>query len=382
MITRILQEQVQQRLGESPGVALVGPRQCGKTTLARFLGGVYLDLEKPEDRLRLDLDWESLVTGSELVVLDEAQTMPEVFPRLRGAIDAARERMGRFLLLGSVSPSLMRGVGEALTGRLALCRLTPFLIEETGWDQVDAHWLMGGYPDGGIGRPTRFPTWQRDYIDLMVQRDLPEWGLPSKPSTTLRLFRMLAASHGQMWNASQLGRSLGLNHHTVTDYVDLLEQAFLIRRLPPYHANIRKRLVRSPKVYWRDAGLLHALLGVESRTQLLDQPWVGSSWEGWVIEQILGRIEASGRLWEAFHLRTSDQYEIDLVLHWRGLCWAFEIKLTSAPHSSDLSRLRKTADMVGIDRYALISRTIEPMRNECEGSLDLKTALEWLLGSE
>jgi predicted AAA+ superfamily ATPase len=382
MIARVLGDLVRRRLDDWPAVALVGPRQCGKTTLARSLGGVYLDLEKPEDRLRVDLDWNRLATSPELLVLDEAQTMPEVFPRLRSAIDEDRRRMGRFLVLGSVSPSLMRDVGEALTGRLAICRLTPLLAEETGWDRQEELWLMGGYPDGGIQKQTQFPVWQREYLELMAQRDLPEWGLPSKPSTTLRLFRMLAAVHGQTWNASQLGRSLSLSHHTVTSYVDILEQAFLMRRLPPFHANIRKRLVKSPKVYWRDAGLVHALLGVESRNSLLAKPWVGSSWEGWVIEQILGRLDSTGHSWEAFHMRTSDQHEIDLLVSWRGLLWAFEIKLTTAPQPHDMRRLRATAEMVGASRRALISRTSQPVRSEDEGSLDLQTALEWLTATD
>jgi predicted AAA+ superfamily ATPase len=226
---------------------------------------------------------------------------------------------------------------------------------------------------------SRFPSWQADYLQLLAQRDLPEWGLPAKPSITQRLFRMLAAVHGQAWNASQLGRSLGLSYHTVTSYVDLLEEAFLVRRLAPYHANIGKRLTRSPKVYWRDTGLLHALLGTDGYEGLLSQPWVGTSWEGWVIEQVLGAIDATGRPFEAFFLRTSDQYEIDLLLRWRGRLWAFEVKLTTAPRAEDLARLRRVASLVGADRCALISRTSQPARNDSEGSLDLRTTLDWLL---
>jgi predicted AAA+ superfamily ATPase len=312
-------------------------------------------------------------------VLDEAQSMPDVFPRLRAAIDGARKRYGRYLLLGSVSPALMHRVGDALTGRLALCRLTPLLVSEAGWDRLDDAWLRGGYPDGGLLGGDRFPSWQADYLQLLAQRDLPEWGLPAKPSTTQRLFRMLAAVHGQAWNASQLGRSLGLSYHTVTSYVDLLEEAFLVRRLAPYHANIGKRLTKSPEVYWRDTGLLHALLGIEDYEGLLSQPWVGASWEGWVIGQVLGAIDATGRPWEAFFLRTSDQYEIDLLLRWRGRLWAFEIKLTTAPRSEDLARLRRVASLIGADCCALISRTSRPARSDSEGSLDLRAATDWLL---
>ena len=299
------------RLDDYPAVAVVGPRQCGKTTLARSLGGRYFDLEQEPDRLRLDLTWEEAVDGRELVVLDEAQAWPEVFPRLRGAIDGDRGRNGRFLLLGSVSPALMTQVSESLAGRLSVIELTPLLWSELTSDrQRQRYWLFGGYPDGGVLNGRRFPVWQRDYLNLLAQRDLPNWGLTAHPQVTQRLLRMLAAVHGQEWNASQLGKSLGLSYHTVNGYLDYLEGAFLIRRLPAYHANIRKRLVKRPKVYWRDTGLLHALLNTSDRETLLRQPWVGASWEGFVIDQVLGALQCFGRPFEPYHLRTSDQREI------------------------------------------------------------------------
>jgi uncharacterized protein len=222
---------------------------------------------------------------------------------------------------------------------------------------VERLWRRGGYPDGGVRGGHAYPRWQIDYLSLLAQRDLPAWGLPAKPQVTMRLSRMLAAVHGQTWNASQLGKSLGLSYHTVNTYLDFLEGAFLIRRLPPYHANIGKRLVKSPKVYWRDSGLLHALLGVGEAQALVDQPWVGASWEGFVIEQLLAALAMQDRPAQPYYLRTSDQHEIDLVLEHQGRLAAVEIKLTSSPGPDDLRRLHKTGDLIGASRCVLVSQT-------------------------
>ena len=378
MIRRRIQDHLETQLTHYPAVALLGPRQSGKTTLARQVGDRYYDLENPQDRIRLDIEWDQAVTGTSLMVLDEAHSAPEIFPRLRSAIDADRRRNGRFLLLGSVSPALMTQVSQALTGRLALCPLTPFLTCERPAEQWDALWHTGGYPDGGILDRSRFPNWQVNYLDLMSQRDLPNWGLPARPAVTSRLFHMLAALHGQVWNASQLGKSLGLNYKTVDTYVDYLEQAFLARRLPAYSTNIRKRLVKSPKIFWRDSGLLHALLGSDITTDLYAQPWVGASWEGWVVEQIIGFLQSRGDSFQAFHLRTSDQYEVDLVLEYRNLLWAIEAKLTGTPGTGSISRLRHTADMIGADHAVLVSRTTQPVQGDKVASLNLAATLDRL----
>ena len=223
----------------------MGPRQCGKTTLARSLGGRYYDLEQGTDRLRLDLEWRDVAVADSLVILDEVQEAPEVFALLRGAIDADRRRKGRFLLLGSMAPALMMRVSESLAGRLSVVELAPLSHAELDADGRERLWLCGGYPDGGVLGGGGFPDWQHDYLNLLAQRDLPSWGLPARSPTIHHLFWMLAATHGQQWNASELGRSLGLSYHTVNDYLDYLEQAFLVRRLPAYHANVRKRLVKS-----------------------------------------------------------------------------------------------------------------------------------------
>lgn len=378
MIPRLLSNTLRTHLRAFPAVALVGPRQVGKTTLAKTLSSLYFDFEQEEDRLQFDVAWNQLQTSKRLIVLDEVQAWPEVFPRLRGAIDQDRKRRGRFLLLGSVSPALMKNVSESLAGRLAICELTPFLLPEwSGRHPEEALWPMGGFPDGSPLAPKAFPHWQRNYLNLLAMRDLPQWGLPAKPQTTLRLFQMLAHCHGQIWNASQIGRSLGLNYQTIDSYMEYLQEAFLIRFLLPYHANLRKRLTKSPKFYWRDSGLLHSLLGVQDRKELLSKPWVGASWEGWVIQQLLDYLHTKGETFEASYLRTNDGHELDLLLSYKGQLWAFEIKLTSVPSQEDFAHLNKTADLVKAHQRVLISRTTKSIHaanrisSHLEGVLNL-----------
>ncbi|MFV1981751.1 MAG: ATP-binding protein [Rhodothermia bacterium] len=377
MLERITSKTISRRLASMPAVALIGPRQAGKTTLARSMSRSYYDLEQESERLRLDLEWSQIADSKELVVLDEAQAAPEVFPRIRGAIDADRRRNGRFLLLGSVSPTLMTQVSESLAGRLSLVELTPLL-----WSELETKvsrsraWLMGGFPDGGVLAPRAFPQWQTDYLSLLIQRDLPNWGLTATPQTTERLVRMLAGVHGQLWNASMLAKSLGLSYHTLNRYLDYFIGSFLVRRLGPFHANLRKRLTKSPKMYWRDSGVLHSLMNVPHQSSLLVQPWVGSSWEGFVIEQILGMLSALGIPHEAYHFRTSDGYEIDLVLEMAGGLWAIGVKLTSSPTPADMTRLDQTADLIHADRRFLVSQIAQPAGDDHRASCDLPWILD------
>jgi hypothetical protein len=243
--------------------------------------------------------------------------------------------------------------------------MTPFLLSELKAAQMDDLWLRGGYPDGGILAPDMFPEWQENYLEALATRDLPNWGLSAKPRQTLRLLAMLAASHGQPLNASQIGASLALNHKTVVSYIDFLEGAFLVRRISPYFANIKKRLVKTPRVYWRDSGLLHSLMNVFDLDGLYRQPWLGQSWEGFVIEQTLSTLAVSGKRGQAFYFRTSDGHELDLVLDWGAERWAIEIKLTSNPSPAELDRLNATADLIDAKRRILvcrISRKIETDR--------------------
>ena len=382
MRARIYTRRVRETLSRFPAAAILGPRQSGKTTLAKRLGGVYFDMETAGSAARLDAEWDALARGRRLVIIDEAQQAPAVFNRLRGTIDADRKRNGRFLLLGSVSPSLMTNVAESLAGRLGLVRITPFILPELSPGRLDDLWLRGGYPDGGILVPTMFPDWQANYLEALVSRDLPQWGLPAKPQQTMRLLAMLAASHGQPLNASQLGTSLALDHKTVLRHCDFLEGAFLIRRLPAFSGNVRKRVVRRPRAYWRDSGLLHALMNVEDLDQLYRQPWLGQSWEGFVIEQTLATVAAAGKRVQPFFFRTSDGFELDLLLDWGTERWAVEVKLTSNPSADMVARLHKTADMVGADRRILICRIQRSIENPTVLVTNLADWLTRLLGRE
>ena len=375
MIPRHLKKHIQSLLGRFPALALLGPRQVGKTTLARTLSTTYFDLEIESEQLKLDLQWDTVMDSGQLVILDEAQNAPDIFPRLRHQIDKERDRKGRFLILGSVSPGLMRQVSEFLTGRIAVCEISPFSLLEMGTPAVDQLWFCGGFPDSGILQEGQFPVWQNSYLDLLAMRDLPAWGFPAIAPVTKRFFKMLAAANGTQWNASQIGKSMGLSHHTVNTYLNYLEQAFLVRRLTPYFANIKKRLVKSPKLYWRDTGLLHALLGVGSIEDLWVQPWAGSSWENFVIEQILICLKNYAIPHEAFYLRTSIGEEIDLLLKVKNHLWAFEIKLSTTPERQDMERLTRIARLVKADNIVLISRA----RDEIDGGNTLSTNLPGIL---
>jgi len=376
ILPRKVKTLVEQRLNSYPAVALVGPRQSGKTTLARSLSTEYFDLEQEPERLRLDIQWPSLIKTKRLIVLDEAQTWPELFPRLRGVIDEERRRNGRFLLLGSVSPAIMKHVSESLAGRLSLVELSPFILTELPDTPLTELWLRGGFPDGGILTSGLYPQWQEDYLGLLTQRDLPNWGLSAKPQVMQRLLKMLAAVHGQLWNASQIGQSLGLSYHTVNGYVHFLEGAFLIRKLQPWSANLRKRLVRRPKCYWRDTGILHSLLNVQDYKMLLNQPWVGASWEWFVIAQTLDTLNTTGRPVDTWFFRTSDGSEIDLLIRYGNKLWAIEAKLTSHPSLQDFDRLNRAADMVGADKRVLVSQTTQAAMGKDQISCSLSELLK------
>jgi predicted AAA+ superfamily ATPase len=269
----------------------------------------------------------------------------------------------------------MENVSESLAGRLGIVRMTPFILPELDPGRMDDLWLFGGYPDGGILLPGMFPEWQRDYLDTMAMRDLPAWGLPAKPQQTMRFLAMLAAANGQPLNASAIGGSLALDHKTVLRYCDFLEGAFLVRRLPPYFANVRKRLVRTPRLFWRDSGLLHALMNVHDYDQLYRQPWLGHSWEAFIIEQTLATFAVAGKQPQSFFFRTSDGYELDLVLDWGSKRWAIEIKLTSDPSTEMIHRLHRTADMIDADRRILVCRIGETIEND---RLLVIHAADWL----
>lgn len=378
MIRRKMTALVKNRLTMYPAVALAGPRQAGKTTLAKSMNGIYFDLEKEEDRLKLDLQWDEIIARNKLIIFDEAQTHSELFPKLRSAIDEKRSKRGRFLLLGSVSPVLMNEISQSLAGRLGICELTPFLISELPKKKQDRYWLTGGYPDGGILKPEHFPIWQKDYLEIFSQRDLPNLGLSARPQLTQRFFKMLAVSQSLPWNASQIAKSLGLTYHTVNNYLDYLQFTYLVRFLPPFHTNIGKRLIKAPKFYWRDSGLLHMLLGCASYDELLSQPWVGQSFEGMIIEQIIAHLQVFDIPFEAYYFRTSDQYELDLLLKIKNKLWAIEIKLTSSPGNLDFKRLNNVADMVKAEHRVFISKVNKTVESKKGISTNLQGFIDRL----
>jgi predicted AAA+ superfamily ATPase len=338
MIPRRIAGEAAALLDESPALVLSGPRQVGKTTLALALArersASYLDLESESDRARLtEPELYFADHADELLVLDEIQRLPGLFEVLRGVIDRGRREgrgNGRFLLLGSASLELLAQSGESLAGRIAFAELAPFDVTEVGAEQLDRLWVRGGFPESFLaGSEAASRRWRRDFIRTYLERDIPQLG-PRIPAETLRrLWTMLAHNQGGLLNAANLARGLGVSGATIGRYLDLMVDLLLVRRLQPRLANVGKRLVRSPKVYLRDSGLLHSLLGVADKESLLGHPVLGGSWEGLVVENLI-RVASDGV--EPSFYRTSNGAEIDLVLSWPdGREWAIEVKRTVAP---------------------------------------------------
>lgn len=338
MIGRRIQQSIETSLQHFPAVGLVGPRQSGKTTLAKVIAGqfdrpvVYLDLEDPQDLQKLDNGQLYLEQFTDrLIILDEAQRRPEIFSLLRSLIDKDR-RPGRFMILGSASPALKRQAAESLAGRIVYHELSPLTLDEVGPDQpnINTLWQRGGYPDSYLAATDELSvTWRNNFIQTHLERDIPALGIRI-PSTTLRRFwTMLGHCHGQLWNASRLGQNLGVDSKTARRYLDLLEETYMLRQLQPYFANIKKRLVKSPKVYIRDPGLLHCLLRIHNQEDLMGNPILGVSWEGYCVEQIIALMPSH---FDFGFFRTQSGAEVDLVLC-RGLKVevAVEIKYSLTP---------------------------------------------------
>lgn len=369
MLPRRARAAIEARLAEIPAVALLGPRQVGKTTLALEMaetrpGSIYLDLEAEADRARLSDP--SLYLGKHedtLVVLDEVHRMPGLFQELRGLVDRGRRRgrrTGRFLLLGSASPDLLRQSGESLAGRIAYVELAPFDPLEVPAQETERLWIRGGFPNSFLAASDAASlAWRRDFVCTYLERDVPQFG-PRVPVETLRRFwTMLAHLQGGLLNAADLARSLAVDAKTVARYLDLLVDLLLVRRLPPVHANVGKRLVKSPKAYVRDSGLVHALLGLGNLDAVLSHPVAGVSWEGHAIEALLGCTPPGT---DAGFYRTAAGAEIDLVLDLPdGRRWAVEVKRGTAPRPGRgfhqaVTDLRPTRSFVvygGAERYPL-----------------------------
>ncbi len=337
-LPRQLISQVREELDTNPAVVLLGPRQVGKTTLALQLAAerpsIYLDLESERDRARLGEPELSLPLWQDrLVILDEVHRVPSLFPSLRGLIDEARrqgKRSSLYLLLGSASLDLLAQSGETLAGRVAYLDLPPLNVLETGVNTQDRLWLRGGFPDSFTSSSdARSFRWRQNFISTYLERDVPQFGPRIAAETLRRFWTMLAHNQGGMLNVAQLARGLGVDAKTAQSYIDLLCDLLLVRRLQPWHANVGKRLVKSPKVYVRDSGVLHALLNLADTNSLLSHPVIGASWEGFVLENLLACAPQGT---QAYFYRTSGGAEIDLLLELPGSqLWTIEVKRSLSP---------------------------------------------------
>ena len=333
-------------------VVLTGPRQSGKTTLARQLVQKntpnYFDLEDPISLDRLDQPMTALAPLRGLVVVDEVQRRPDLFPILRVLADRENEP-AKFLVLGSASGDLLRQSSESLAGRVECLTLNGFHLSEVGPEQSTALWFRGGLPQSHLAQnDDESFRWRKQYVQNLLERDLPQWGVRIPATALHRFWNMLAHYHGQVWNASPLARAMEVSPPTIRRYLDLLTDAFMIRQLPPYHANLGKRQIKSPKIYIRDSGILHQLLTIKTEGDLITHPALGASWEGFVIEQLLAQLEPD----EAYFWGIHQGAEIDLVLHREGRWVGVECKRRDAPR---ITRSIQTAlDDLGLERVVIV----------------------------
>lgn len=339
---------VQSALERAPVVVLTGPRQAGKTTLARELVDApeanFFDLEDPRDGARLGEPTLTLPHLDGTIVIDEAQRRQDLFPILRVLVDQHR-RNGRFLILGSASPDLVGLAAESLAGRVALVELTGLQLIDVGASDLDTFWQRGGLPLSYLSdTEQQSVAWREDYVRTFLERDLANLGVRIPATTMRRFWTMVAHYHAQTWNGAEIARSLAVSQPTVRRYLDALTDALVIRQLQPWHANISKRQVRSPKVYVRDTGLLHRLLGIDDHQALLSHPKLGASWEGFVMEQLLTRIDAHDAWFWATHSGT----EIDLLLQHEGAWIGIEVKRSDAPQMTP--SIRNAIDDLGLSR--------------------------------
>lgn len=335
-IQRVLLHQLKKYLTVFPAVAILGPRQCGKSTLIKSLdqhfdGLLYLDMQKESDLNKLSEPEIFFASNADKIIcLDEIQLVPKLFSVLRSAIDSNRIN-GKFILLGSASQELLQHTSESLAGRIGMLHLSPFLINELNYlESFNLHkfWLRGGFPNSYLAdNDENSAIWLENYVRTYIERDIPQLGFQIPALQLRRLLTMCAHNQGQQLNLSKLAESLGLTHPTIRRYIDLLEQTFIVRTIPPFEINIKKRLVKSPKVFVRDSGILHQLLAIPNFNSLLGNPVFGSSWEGMVIENIIVNMPS----WDYFFYRTATGDEIDLLLKKGNQVIAIECKASDAP---------------------------------------------------
>ena len=353
MINRIsLLNVLKAALSRSRIVVLVGPRQCGKTTLARELLSEesinYFDLEDPVSLTRLEEPMTALSPLEGLVVIDEVQRRPDLFPVLRVLADR-KNPPARFLILGSASGDLLRQTSESLAGRMERVTLNGFSLQELGAAAGQSLWLRGGFPLSFLAENEDDSlSWRKNFISTLLERDFPQWGVRVPAITLRRFWTMLAHYHGQTWNAAEPARALGVSESTTRRHLDLLSDAFMIRQLQPFHANLRKRQVKAPKIYVRDSGLLHQLLGIGTLKDLFSHPKLGASWEGFIIEQIL-MTQAHD---EAFFWASHQGAEIDLIIRQNNRMYGVECKRTDTPRLTPSIRI--ALDDLGLEKVAVL----------------------------
>ena len=347
-----IQDNIAEALNRGRIVSLLGPRQCGKTTLARQFsqpGALsYFDLEDPIDSAKLVEPQNVLQNLKGIVVIDEVQRQPDLFPLLRVLAD--RDPLpAKFLILGSVSPSLIKQASESLAGRVERIRIGGFSLEEVGQKNVEQLWLRGGLPCSFLADSDKDAfIWLKEYTQSFVERDLPLHGASLPPVTLIRFWTMLAHYHGQIFNASEIARSLGISVMTVNRYLDIMTGVFMIRQLQPWHVNIKKRQVKSPKIYFNDTGILHALLGIQNQKDLLRHPKYGASWEGFVLGELIGSIDPH----EVYFWATHQGAEIDLVFNKGGQMYGVEIKRQDAPRMTP--SIKHALEDLKLERIAVI----------------------------
>ena len=347
-----LHDRIKQALDRSRIVVLLGPRQCGKTTLAReFLNpdsANYFDLEDPVSLMRLEEPMTALRELKGLVVIDEIQRRAELFPILRVLVDR-KPLPARFLILGSASPDLLRQSSESLAGRVEVITMGGFDLAEVGSEASAKLWLRGGFPDSFTAENESDSfSWRKNFIQTFLERDLPQAGISIAPTALFRFWSMLAHYHGQVWNAAEPANSLGVSQPTVRRYLDLLTGFFMVRQLAPWHANLKKRQVKSPKIYFRDSGLLHQILGIRSEKDLLGSPKCGASWEGYVIEEAIQLCQPD----ESYFWGTHNGAEIDLIMVKDGRLLGVECKRMDAPKLTPSMQIAMTD--LKLDRIAVI----------------------------
>lgn len=339
-------------LSRSRITLLIGPRQCGKTTIARQFvpsdSANYFDLEDPVSLARLEEPMTALAPLTGLVVIDEVQRRPELFPILRVLADR-QPLPARFLILGSAAPELLRQSSESLAGRMEIVAMSGFSLAEVGNEQQSRHWLRGGFPCSYLAASDNDSSaWLKSFTLTLVERDIPQLGIKVPAAMLIRFWTMLAHCHGQIWNAAPPARSLGVSEPTVRRYLDLLEGVFMVRQLQPWHSNLKKRQVKSPKVYFRDSGVLHNLLGIRGDRELLNHPACGASWEGYVIEEAIRVVSPD----ESYFWATHNGAELDLLLVKNGFRIGIECKRSDAPRLTPSMRTSLTD--LELDRLVVI----------------------------